>query len=77
MPDIGLMTLEEAATYLGVSKVSLRRWTVSGQLGCVRVGARRDRRFRKSDLDAYIKRNMTPSTQSARNAGGQNSRTKK
>jgi predicted site-specific integrase-resolvase len=26
------MTLDEAAAYLGVSKVSLRRWTVGGQL---------------------------------------------
>ncbi len=53
------MTLDEAAAYLGVSKVSLRRWTVNGQLRCVRVGSRRDRRFQKSDLDAYIRKNMT------------------
>ena len=52
------MTLDEAAAYLGVSKVSLRRWTANGQLKCVRVGAPRDRRFRRSDLEAYIHKNM-------------------
>ena len=65
MSETGLMTLAEAATYLGVSMVSLRRWTTNGQLRCVRVGSRRDRRFRKSDLDAYIRRNMTD-TQASR-----------
>ncbi len=34
----GLMTLDEAAVYFGVWKVSLRRWTTSGQLKCDRVG---------------------------------------
>ncbi len=60
MADKAMMTLGEAAAFLGVAKVPLRRWTMSGQLRCVRVGSRRDRRFRKPDLDAYIKRNMTP-----------------
>ena len=48
------MTLDEAAAYLGVAKVTLRRWTTDGQLRCVRVGKRGDRRFRRADLDAYI-----------------------
>ena len=59
MSETGLMTLDEAATYLGVSKVSLRRWTVNGQLRCVRVGSRRDRRFRRADLDSYIRKNLS------------------
>jgi transcriptional repressor of dcmA and dcmR len=54
MNENGLMTLDEAAAYLGVAKITLRRWTRDGQLPCVRVGTRRDRRFRKQDLDAYI-----------------------
>jgi excisionase family DNA binding protein len=41
----GLLTLEEAARYLGVSKTSLRRWTNEGRLACHRVGVRRERRF--------------------------------
>ena len=62
-------TTREAAAYLGVSKVSLRRWTASGQLKCVRLGTRRDRRFRKSDLDAYIRKNTTGSEKSKPRGG--------
>jgi excisionase family DNA binding protein len=50
----GLLTLEEAARLLGVSKITLRRWTRAGSLGCVRVGQRGDRRFRREDLEGYI-----------------------
>jgi len=32
MADEGLMTLDEAAAYLGVAKITLRRWTTDGQL---------------------------------------------
>jgi excisionase family DNA binding protein len=46
----GLLTIDEAARYLGVSKTSLRRWTRLGTLACLRVGARRERRFRPEDL---------------------------
>ena len=53
MADEGLMNLDEAAVYLGVAKIPLRRWTRDGQLRCVRVGKRGDRRFRRADLDAY------------------------
>ncbi len=54
------MTLDEAAAYLGVAKITLRRWTRKGELACVRIGKRGDRRFRQADLDAYIKQNMSP-----------------
>jgi excisionase family DNA binding protein len=50
----GLLTLEEAARLLGVSKITLRRWTRAGSLGCVRVGERGDRRFRREDLEDYV-----------------------
>jgi excisionase family DNA binding protein len=50
----GLLTLEDAARLLGVSKITLRRWTRSGSLGCVRVGQRGDRRFRREDLEDYV-----------------------
>lgn len=59
MADKGLMTLDEAAAYLGVAKITLRRWTRKGELPCVRIGKRGDRRFRREDLDAYIKRNAS------------------
>lgn len=49
-----LLTLQQAAQYLSVSKSSLRRWTNEGRLGCVRVGTRGVRRFRKADLDQFL-----------------------
>lgn len=64
MASKALMTLDEAAEYLSVSKVSLRRWTTQGLLKCVRIGTRGDRRFRKSDLEAYVRRNVSPKTAS-------------
>ena len=50
----GLLTLEEAARYLGVSKTSLRRWTNEGRLDCHRVGVRRERRFDIRMLNAFL-----------------------
>ncbi len=49
-----MLNLEEAATYLGVSKTSLRRWTNSGALECRRLGARAERRFERTMLDAFL-----------------------
>ena len=54
MEMTGLLTIDEAARYLGVSKTSLRRWTRLGTLACMRVGARRERRFRREDLDSIL-----------------------
>jgi excisionase family DNA binding protein len=50
----GLLTLDEAARYMSVSKVTLRRWTRIGILTCVRLGSRGDRRFRSEDLQKHI-----------------------
>ncbi len=47
--DIG-----EAAQFLNVSETSLRRWTNSGALACMRIGQRRERRFRRADLLAFM-----------------------
>jgi excisionase family DNA binding protein len=49
-----LLDIEGAARFLGVSTTSLRRWTNAGRLACVRVGGRRERRFRLSDLIAFL-----------------------
>lgn len=51
-----LLTIEQAARYLNVSKASLRRWTNHGRLACHRVGVRRERRFARADLDAFLDR---------------------
>lgn len=62
MQTTGLLNIDEAARYLGVSKSSLRRWTRLETLACVRVGARRERRFRREDLDRFLDPNTPPTT---------------
>jgi transcriptional repressor of dcmA and dcmR len=49
-----LLDIKEAAAFLRVSQTSLRRWTNAGLLPCVRIGGRRERRFRRADLEAFI-----------------------
>lgn len=68
--DEELLDIEGAARFLGVSTTSLRRWTNSGSLACVRVGGRRERRFRHADLVAFLEEqpalpNRTATTQPA------------
>lgn len=45
-----LLTMTQAADYLNVSKVTIRRWTNEGQLPCLRIGVRNERRFIEADL---------------------------
>lgn len=49
-----LLDISQAAELLQVSETSLRRWTNEGRLACLRVGRRRERRFRKADLIAFM-----------------------
>ncbi len=49
-----LLDIEQAAQFLNVSETSLRRWTNAGRLACLRVGRRRERRFRRADLLAFM-----------------------
>ena len=49
-----LLDIGEAARFLNVSETSLRRWTNAGALPCLRVGNRRERRFRRADLLAFM-----------------------
>src|SRR6266513_5601614 len=49
-----LLDIKEAAAFLRVSATSLRRWTNAGRLPCLRIGGRAERRFRKSDLEAFL-----------------------
>jgi excisionase family DNA binding protein len=51
---VDLLDIGEAATFLNVSETSLRRWTNAGMLPCLRVGLRRERRFRRVDLFAFM-----------------------
>lgn len=49
-----LLDIKQAAQFLQVSETSLRRWTNSGQLASLRVGRRRERRFRREDLVGFM-----------------------
>ncbi len=55
--ELELLDIQQAATLLQVSETSLRRWTNAGRLACLRVGGRRERRFRRVDLLAFLERN--------------------
>jgi excisionase family DNA binding protein len=73
-----LLDISQAAQFLNVSKTSLRRWTNAGLLPCLRVGGRRERRFRRSDLLAFIEQQAggdeakagRPMTGGAQSVGG-------
>jgi len=49
-----LLNIKEAAAILKVSETSLRRWTNSGKLTCMRLGAKKERRFRREDLMSFL-----------------------
>ena len=51
---IELLDITEAAQFLNVSETSLRRRTNAGVLACLRIGLRRERRFRRADLLAFM-----------------------
>ena len=51
---VELLDISEAAQFLNVSETSLRRWTNAGALDCLRIGLRRERRFRRADLLSFM-----------------------
>lgn len=55
-----LLNIKQAAKILNVSEISLRRWSDSGKLPCLRIGARRARRFRLADLLAHLEETSLP-----------------
>ncbi len=59
-PDAELLNIKEAALFLKVSEASLRRWTNSGRLACLRIGAKRERRFRREDLMSFLENREAP-----------------
>jgi excisionase family DNA binding protein len=54
MADDDLLDIKQAAALLQVSETSLRRWTNAGVLPSFRIGGRRERRFRRADLLAFL-----------------------
>lgn len=63
------LNIKQAADFLNVSETSLRRWTNSGTLPCLRVGAKRERRFRRNDLLAFMDRENDESVAVQRDSG--------
>jgi len=49
-----LLTLRQAAAMLGCSPNTLRNWDAAGRLKAVRIGPRRDRRYRLADIRRLI-----------------------
>jgi len=49
-----LLDTKDAAEFLNVSAMTIRRWTNSGKLKCYRVGGKRERRFHMSALEELL-----------------------
>lgn len=49
-----LLTLREACELLKVHPNTLRKWDKKGILKAIRFGERKDRRYRKEDLEELI-----------------------
>ena len=49
-----LLDIKDAAGFLKVSEMTIRRWTNSGKLKCYRVGGKRERRFYISALEELL-----------------------
>jgi len=46
-----LLTIQQVAKMLNVHSETLRRWDRQGRLKAIRIGKRKDRRYRKEDID--------------------------
>jgi len=51
-----MLTTGEAAQLLGLHLNTVRRWTQKGVLKAYRITPRGDRRFRRKDVDAFLKK---------------------
>lgn len=55
-----LLNIKQAAQFLNVSEISIRRWTDAGKLSCLRIGGRRERRFKQQDLTDFLEVQSNP-----------------
>ena len=51
----GLMTVSEVALILHVHPNTVRLWGDTGLLKALRIGPRRDRRFKLEDIDVFLR----------------------
>ena len=49
-----LLRIKEAAEMLGINPETLRRWDNQGRLQAIRLGKRKDRRYKLEDLQKII-----------------------
>jgi len=52
--DEQLLSITEAARMLNVHTNTLRNWDKSGELPAIHVGPRKQRRYRKADIESYL-----------------------
>jgi excisionase family DNA binding protein len=50
-----MLTISDVARLLNVHINTVRRWSNEGMLKGYRIGSRGDRRFRREDVDAFLK----------------------
>jgi excisionase family DNA binding protein len=50
-----MLTISEAAQLLGLHINTFRRWANKGLFPTYRLGTRRDRRFRRADIEHFLK----------------------
>jgi excisionase family DNA binding protein len=49
-----LLTIEEVANLLRVSKITLKRWGKTGKLPAIRINSRGDRRYKKEEVMRFL-----------------------
>ena len=54
--DSAPLTLKEASQFLGCHPNTLRQWDRNGLLKAIRFGPRKDRRYRREDLQEFLER---------------------
>ncbi len=55
--NLTIMTISEVAYFLRVHPNTIRHWTNKGLLPSFRLGTRRDRRFRREDVENFLRKN--------------------
>lgn len=56
MNKVKLLRIRQAAEFLGVTPLTLRRWDGNGRLKAIRIGSRNDRRYERKKLMELIKK---------------------
>ena len=51
----GLITVREVSIFLGLHPNTVRKWANEGRIKSLRIGPRKDRRFRLEDIQQLVK----------------------